>query len=56
MSETTNPFIGLTYAESLALLAAAWLALWLWARGGPSLDWGPTGGRVRPADDSPTTT
>ena len=41
---------------SLALLAAAWLALWLWARGGPSLDWGPTGGRVRPADDPPTTT
>jgi hypothetical protein len=24
----------------LAILAAAWLALWLWARGSPQLDWG----------------
>jgi hypothetical protein len=23
----------------LALLSAAWLTLWLWARGGPQLDW-----------------
>ncbi len=25
---------------TLAILAAAWLALWLWARGRPELDWG----------------
>ena len=25
---------------TLAILAAAWLALWLWARGRPALDWG----------------
>jgi hypothetical protein len=24
----------------LALLTGAWLALWLWARGGRQLDWG----------------
>lgn len=33
---------------ALALLSAAWLALWLWARGSAELDWGPLAGRVRP--------